>query len=79
MSARDPEANRQAVRRYRERYGTDYESKGRNRAARRAVRMFKEEHPDVWQRLLDEECGEFRALAVARRVAPAAQGTGEPA
>jgi hypothetical protein len=58
--------SRDQVARYRERYGIGYESKGRNRAARRALRMFREEHPDIWQRLLDEECGRFRALSVAR-------------
>lgn len=57
---------RESVRRYRQRYGNKYDTTGRSRAKQRALRMFREEHPDVWQRLLDEECGNLRALPVAR-------------
>lgn len=57
---------REQVRLHRQRYGNNYEV-GRSRAMRRAMAMFRDEHPEVWQRLLDEECGEFRALPVARR------------
>jgi hypothetical protein len=64
--SQDREANRESVRRYRERYGLGYEV-ARARALRRAARMFREEHPDVWQRILDEECGEHRARPVAKR------------
>ena len=60
------EQNREAVRRYRRRYGKAYTA-GYAKARDRAAAEFRRLHPDIWQRLLDEECGDVRAAQVAQR------------